>query len=120
MPNPTSAIAQMTAEELKARFDQGETLVLLDVREPIERTFCAIPAPSTVQDLHMPMRTLPERLEEIQAIQGGSPLVVYCHHGVRSLQVAGWLAQQGLAGLVNLEGGIDAWSTAVDPSLPRY
>ncbi|AGA29795.1 rhodanese-like domain-containing protein [Singulisphaera acidiphila] len=120
MPNPTSDIARMTAEELKQHFDRGEPLVILDVREPVERAFCAIPIPPTARDLHVPMGEIPARLEEIKVTKGESPLVVYCHLGVRSRQAASWLVHQGLAGLVNLEGGIDAWSTDVDPDLPRY
>lgn len=120
MPNPTSAMARFTAEQLKAHFDRGESLVVLDVREPVERAFCAIPTPPTVRDLHVPMGELPARLDEIKATQGESLLVVYCHLGVRSRQAAGWLGQQGLAGLANLEGGIDAWSVDVDPDVPRY
>ncbi|WP_406700562.1 rhodanese-like domain-containing protein [Singulisphaera sp. Ch08] len=120
MPNSMSDIACMTAEELKLRFNRDERLLLLDVREPVERAFCAIPMPKTAQDLHVPMREIPTRLEEIKAAKGEMPLVVYCHLGVRSRQAAGWLAQQGLSGLANLEGGIDAWSVDVDADVPRY
>lgn len=120
MPNPTSGIARITAEELKANFDRGEALVILDVREPVERDFSRIPTPPTSRELHIPMRELPERLEEIKAAKEESPLVVYCHLGVRSWQAAGCLVQHGLSGLANLEGGIDAWSVDVDPDVPRY
>ena len=73
MPNPTSDIARMTAEELKTHFARGETLVILDVREPVERAFCAIPTPPTARDLHVPMGELPARLEEVKATKGESP-----------------------------------------------
>ncbi|SIN97275.1 Rhodanese-related sulfurtransferase [Singulisphaera sp. GP187] len=120
MPNPMSDIGRIAAEELKIRFDRGEPFLLLDVREPVERAFCAISIPATAHDLHVPMGELPTRLEEIKTAQGERLLVVYCHLGVRSRQAAGWLAHQGLSGLVNLEGGIEAWSVDVDPDVPRY
>jgi rhodanese-related sulfurtransferase len=59
----------------------------------------------------------PQRLAELDPSQ---PLACLCHHGMRSLQVANYLAQNGFAHVVNLQGGIDAWSHEVDPSVPRY
>ena len=61
------------------------------------------------------MRQIPSHLDELQAAVARGPLVVYCHHGVRSMAVAEWLAERGLAGILNLQGGIDAWSSEVDP-----
>ena len=48
------------------------------------------------------------------------PLVVFCHHGIRSLQVAGWLRSQGLEDAASMAGGIDRWSLEIDPTVPRY
>jgi rhodanese-related sulfurtransferase len=48
------------------------------------------------------------------------PLVVFCHHGMRSLQVVSWLREQGLEGCVSMQGGIDQWSREIDPAVPRY
>ena len=90
--------------------------VMLDVREPWElQTAC-------VQEdgfdlLRIPMRELPQRLAELDPRQ---PMACLCHHGMRSLQVANYLAQNGFTQVVNLQGGIDAWSHEVDPSVPRY
>jgi rhodanese-related sulfurtransferase len=109
----------LAAADLKRLLDSGKPLVLLDVREPVERANCALPAPETVMDLHIPMGEIPLRLDEIEA-HSGRAIVVYCHHGVRSLAVARWLAARGFDHLHNLEGGIDAWSVAVDPTVPRY
>lgn len=67
----------------------------------------------------LPMSQLPQGLEQIEAQRAG-PIVVYCHHGMRSQQVATWLRQQGYSQAQSLAGGIDAWSQHVDPSLPRY
>jgi rhodanese-related sulfurtransferase len=110
----------LTAVQLKERLDRGEPLTVLDVREDDERAACAIPLPPTARDLHIPMHDVSERLEDVRRAVGPDPLVVYCHHGVRSLSVARWLARQGLGGVSNLTGGIDAWSTEVDPGVRRY
>jgi rhodanese-related sulfurtransferase len=100
--------------------DAGTILTLLDVREPRERAFCTIAASPNVRDLHIPMREVPSHLEELDEAVARGPLVVYCHHGVRSMAVAVWLADRGLTGIVNLQGGIDAWSREVDSSVPQY
>jgi rhodanese-related sulfurtransferase len=110
----------LSARDLKRRLEAGEPLALLDVREPFERAFCAIPATAGTLDLHVPMREVPAHLDAIREAAGRAPLVVYCHHGVRSLMAARWLAAQGVAGALNLEGGIDAWSIEADPGTPRY
>src|SRR4051812_13595772 len=106
-----SGVGTLTAVELKDRLDRGEPITLLDVREDDERSVCAIPLPPTARDLHIPMHDVSERIEDVRSAAGSDPLVVYCHHGVRSMSVATWLARQGLAGVSNLTGGIDAWST---------
>jgi rhodanese-related sulfurtransferase len=97
-----------------ARRLRGEParLVLLDVREPFERELARI-EPS----LHVPMHEVPERLAEIAKDR---TVVVYCHTGGRSALVAGFLERAGYPDVVNLRGGIDAWSREVDPGVPRY
>ncbi len=94
--------------------------LMLDVREPWE-----VQAASIKEDgftlLAMPMRDIPGRLSELQTLHGTDrPIACLCHHGMRSLQVANYLAQSGFGEVVNLQGGIDAWSQQVDPSVPRY
>lgn len=119
--NPRApGVSQLSAGDLKGRLDRGESVVVLDVREDHERAFCAIPTPPDAIDLHIPMGQVPARLEELRAEVGQSPLVVYCHLGVRSMTVASWLVKRGLPDVHNLEGGIDAWTVSVDPDLPRY
>jgi rhodanese-related sulfurtransferase len=66
------------------------------------------------------MREIVARIDEIEAALSRGPMVVYCHHGVRSLAVAEWLAQRQPGQVFNLKGGIEAWSVEVDPSVPRY
>ena len=65
------------------------------------------------------MSELQERAAKLDAHRERS-IVVYCHHGMRSLQVAMWLRAQGLADVQSMAGGIDQWSQTVDPSVPRY
>lgn len=103
----------MTCSELKRRLDAGEELNVIDCREPWEHTLVKL-ADST----NIPMNDTPARIEEYRALEGRT--VVYCHHGVRSLNVVGWLRQQGVENVTSLRGGIDAWSQTVDPELARY
>lgn len=110
-------IVELDPRDLRDRLDAGGTITLLDVREPDERAYAAIPAPA---DLFIPMREVPGRLEAVREALARGPVVAYCHHGVRSRNVAAWLAANGLPGVLNLQGGIDAWSLAVDPAIPRY
>jgi rhodanese-related sulfurtransferase len=95
-------------------------LVLLDVREAEERAFCSLPTSAATVDLHIPMAEIAGRVHEIRQASTAGPVIVYCHHGVRSLTVARWLAVRGVGAVHNLVGGIDAWAQSVDPSMPRY
>ena len=106
-------IPQITAKQLADRLAAGERVYLLDVRQPAEHALAALPASQLV-----PLNELPARLAEVQ-VPEGSTLVVYCHHGIRSMHGGMFLAQHGFAPL-SLEGGIEAWSCEVDPSVPRY
>jgi rhodanese-related sulfurtransferase len=114
------SVRQLSAAELKQRLERGERLTLVDVREEDERTFAAIAVPPTAADLHVPMAQVAARFNDLSDAAQEAPLVVYCHLGVRSMAVASWLASQGLAGVANLEGGIDAWSIEADPRVRRY
>jgi adenylyltransferase/sulfurtransferase len=105
---------EITAEELSARIRAGAPLLLVDVREDWEREIARIPG-----SVHIPMKTVPERLADF-AVPAGTPIIIYCHAGVRSLMVAGFLEQRGVPSVLSLAGGIDAWSTSVDPGVPRY
>ena len=111
---------EVSPRTLVAALAQRGPLVLLDVREPFERAFCAIPVHASVVDLHVPVGQIQARLGWLRGECAGHPVVVYCHHGVRSRMVVDWLARQGFTGLQNLAGGVDAWSRDVDPKLPRY
>jgi len=100
--------------EVAARIAAGETLHLLDVREPHENAFVALPGSTLI-----PLGDLPERTPEI-APWAGREIIVYCHHGVRSAHAVAWLRSQGFSGARNLSGGIDRWSMEVDAGLARY
>jgi rhodanese-related sulfurtransferase len=89
---------------------------LLDVREPWEVALASVPAPGC-RTQSIPMGQIPARLAEIDRSQ---PVVCLCHHGMRSAQVVAFLMRQGEGEVYNLAGGIDAWSTEVDPAVPRY
>jgi rhodanese-related sulfurtransferase len=97
--------------ELKTRMASGESLFLLDVRQPDEHAFARI-EPSRL----IPLAELLQRLDEVPV---DMPVIVYCHHGVRSLSGAALLERSG-CDVYSLTGGIDAWSEAVDPRVPRY
>ena len=105
---------EITVEDLAERISKGSALRIVDVREDWEREIGHLPG-----DVHIPMNTVPGRVEEFRAPEGGET-VIYCHGGVRSMMVAGFLEQNGLAGVLSLAGGIDAWSTSIDPGVPRY
>lgn len=85
---------------------------LLDVREDDELATAAIAGAH-----HIPMDDVPDRLSELRRDED---IVVMCHHGGRSAKVTAYLRGQGFTSVANLEGGIDAWSLHVDPSVPRY
>ena len=100
-------------EVIKSRVE-NKSAVLLDVREQEEHQFAALPGSTLI-----PLRQIPDRADQI-ADWKDKDVVVYCHHGVRSLQAIGWLSQLGFTKLRNLTGGIDQWSREVDSTVPRY
>lgn len=98
----------------------GVVPVVLDVREAWELQTASV-QPNGFTLLHLPMREIPARLAELQSAPGlDHPIACLCHHGMRSQQVATFLAQHGFSEVVNLQGGIAAWSQQVDPSVPSY
>jgi monothiol glutaredoxin len=110
-PNAPVPIEQITAEQLKQLIDEGAPFELLDVRTPGERATASIQGSRLLdQALH----------DEVMAMDRSTPLVFQCHHGMRSQAAAEYFQRAGFRRLYNLEGGIDAWSTRVDPSVPRY
>lgn len=101
--------------DIKRRIDAGEAMRLIDVREPQEFQITRIGSAQLV-----PMSTVPARLGELESAAESATLIVYCHHGMRSLQVVNWLRQQGVAACQSMAGGIDRWSLEVDRTVARY
>lgn len=99
-------------EQAKAH---GRPLVL-DVREPHEVQTASVKADG-FDLVHIPMGVIPPRLHELDPSR---PVACLCHHGGRSMRVAAFLEHQGFAHVANITGGINAWSTQLDPSVPRY
>jgi rhodanese-related sulfurtransferase len=105
---------EISCGDLVAKIAAGEPIHLLDVRQPDEHAFVALPASQLI-----PLNDLPRRLGEIQPSDGAT-VVVYCHHGVRSLMAVNFLLRNGFRNVISLAGGIDAWSREVDSAVPRY
>lgn len=97
---------------LQALLDSGGEIQLVDVREQWELEICRIAG-----SLNIPLATLPAALDGLNREQ---PVAVICHHGMRSQQAAEFLAANGFSRIMNLQGGIDAWATQVDPAMQRY
>ena len=106
-----NGIPQMSVQELKRRLDAGDSLLLLDVREPFEYQIAHIGG------TFIPMNDVPRRLNEIDR---NREIVVHCAVGGRSQRVAEFLKQNGYGKVSNLAGGIRAWSEQIDPSVPKY
>lgn len=102
----------ITPQDLKARWDQGESLLVLDVREPWE-----VQEASVQGALNVPMDDVPASLEKIPQDRA---VVVMCHTGSRSAFIAEWLEMRGYQNILNLVGGIDRWAWEIDPEIPRY
>jgi sulfur-carrier protein adenylyltransferase/sulfurtransferase len=118
IPEP-DASRSVTAPQLAKLLAGATTLgvheavpVLLDVREAPEVSFVTLP-----EAVHIPIGRLPERIGELDP---GAPIVVYCHHGVRSSRAMGMLERAGFTRVRHLTGGIDAYAAQVDPAMPRY
>lgn len=106
---------EISPRETRDLLDGGQRVLLVDVREPQEHAICHIDGAHLI-----PMNTVPARLTAIEAAADEARVVVFCHHGMRSLSVTNWLRQQGVANCQSMAGGIDRWSLDIDPAVPRY
>lgn len=111
---PFNADWEITPREFVRRRAAREPIVLLDCRTDAERGIATI-----ADSVHVPMNLLMARLPELR-VHEGTPIVVYCHHGARSLQVTATLREAGFDDVHSLAGGIHLWSLDVDPSVPVY
>jgi rhodanese-related sulfurtransferase len=103
---------QIAPQELKQRLDKAEQLLVVDVREPWETQMGVIAGAKLI-----PLNTIPANME---MFTNAEEVIIYCHHGMRSLNAATWLRSQGVDGARSLTGGIERWSTEIDPKVPRY
>ncbi|MEK7763601.1 MAG: rhodanese-like domain-containing protein [Nitrospirota bacterium] len=102
----------ISPKELKKSLDNGDKLVLVDVREEWEYSLAKVDG-----SILIPLGTLPQSLAQLNR---DSEIIAICHHGMRSADATNFLLQQGFQKVKNLVGGIDAWSTQVDGTVPRY
>jgi adenylyltransferase/sulfurtransferase len=106
------SIQQLPPAEVAALLTGEDAPTIIDVREPWEYDLVHVPASTLI-----PLSTLAARASSLDPSRSYALL---CHHGMRSETAANWLMQHGFTRLINIDGGIDAWSMDVDPSLPRY
>jgi sulfur-carrier protein adenylyltransferase/sulfurtransferase len=106
------SVPTISVRELKTKMDNGETVTLIDVREPFEYEIARIEGSRLI-----PLGELEARVDELPKT---GALVLQCHSGGRSEHAARLLRETGFENAVNLEGGIDAWSVEIDPAVPRY
>jgi adenylyltransferase/sulfurtransferase len=104
---------EISPRELKSLLDRGEPVLIVDVREPWEAEVVSLPNSRLI-----PLGELRFRADE--EIDFDEDIVVYCHHGVRSLEAAMILWELGYESVKSLAGGIHRWSVQVDSSLPQY
>ena len=111
---PIHTTRSMTPKELAEKLHSTTPPRLLDVREPDEHAFAALPNSTLI-----PLGELSARADEIEDWKDAE-VVVYCHHGIRSAQAVAQLRAVGFGNVHNLSGGIDRWTDDVDSTLPRY
>ena len=105
---------EISVHELKSELKNGVGMHLLDVREADEIEICALPDAE-----HIPMLQLFSGMTKPTA-ELDSSIVVYCHHGPRSIEAASFLHAQGFTNVRSLHGGIDAWAQVIEPTMRRY
>ncbi|MDP0495478.1 MAG: molybdopterin-synthase adenylyltransferase MoeB [Verrucomicrobiota bacterium JB024] len=111
-PQTEEAQMEIDIHTAQARHTSGDAPVLLDVREGFEREICHIPGSS-----HIPLGQLPAQAD---ALPRDAEIIVYCHHGARSLRAAKFLRERGFDKAISMAGGIDQWAREIDPSMTRY
>ena len=103
---------EVDPREVKDMLARPEKLLFVDVRERWEYDTSHIEG-----SVLIPLREIPANLARLEA---AGELVLFCHHGMRSLDAAAWLRSQGVEGARSMAGGIDRWSAEIDPNTPRY
>jgi rhodanese-related sulfurtransferase len=116
----TQNLREITAGEVSAKLQAGEKFTILDVREPWELDYAQI---KDERVLNLPMSQISRAQREAFSSELRDPqaeIVVMCHHGVRSANVAMWMMQNGWNNIASLAGGIDAYASEVDPTVGVY
>jgi rhodanese-related sulfurtransferase len=103
---------QIEPRDVKQRLDRGEKFLFVDVREPGEHQICNIECAKLI-----PLGQIPASLAELEE---AGDVVLFCHHGMRSLDAAAWLRSRGVEGARSMSGGIERWAAEIDPRVPRY
>lgn len=112
--SPMARALEIDPQEAQRRLNSGAA-ILIDVREPEEYAMARIDGARLI-----PMQELPAEIKKLDSLANETELLLLCHHGVRSLQAAQWLRQQGLENCLSVTGGIDRWSCEIDSKIPRY
>jgi len=109
---PDNADDEMTPQDLRHHLARGREVLLVDVRQPWEYQLVHLDGARLI-----PLGELPAHVDELDRAR---PIVIYCHHGIRSFDAMVFLRSMGFPDVKSLQGGIDRWSVEIDPSLPRY
>ncbi len=103
---------EILPRDVKARMDRGEQFLFVDVREPWEHQTAHIEGAKLI-----PLGQIRANFGELDAAED---VVLFCHHGMRSLDAAAWLRSQGVEGARSMTGGIERWAAEIDPKVPHY
>ena len=106
---------EVSVHDVRRMLSNGDDVLLLDVRQPDEYAFCKLDGAQLV-----PLPELPQKLDDVENIADGRRIVTVCHRGIRSLKAAALIREAGLTQTHSMAGGMDAWSTEIDPNVPRY
>lgn len=107
-----TSLPEISPQQLKQKLDENDTVFLLDVREQNEYDIVHLDDAQLI-----PLNTLPHNIDSLPTDQ---EIIVYCHHGQRSLYATAFLHQNGFTEAKNLMGGIDQWAAEIDTTLRRY
>lgn len=118
MPNPYG-VPELSPAEVAERLRRGDNFVLVDVREPYELQMANLGADVELVPVSALVRAGPEALPPAAA-EIEADIVIFCHHGIRSAQVAAWLLRRGWKRVTHMAGGIDAYAREVDPEVGFY
>ena len=109
-----SQTEEISPNQLSQMLRENAAITLIDCREPDEWNFNRIEGAK-----HFPLSRMPQIASHLVA-RAGPELIIYCHHGIRSLHLTRWLREHGVGNVFSLAGGISAWSHHIDPTIPEY